>query len=194
MMHRRYFLALPAGLLLARPAAAATDPATAAAFIKKLLGDVLAVINAGPPDLMAKLQPLIDADVDVAGIASFCVGRFWRTATPAQQAEYVRLFRRVLMKNVLGRVGEYKGTTFDIGPATAKDSAISVVTMLNRPNIAPNRVEWMVADVSGPKVIDVLAEGTSLRLTQRSDYTAFIAHNNNTLQALIDALKAQAAG
>ena len=42
------------------------------------------------------------------------------------------------------------------------------------------------------KVIDVIAEGTSLRLTQRSDYGAFLGRNNNDVQALINALKKQA--
>jgi phospholipid transport system substrate-binding protein len=40
----------------------------------------------------------------------------------------------------------------------------------------------------------VIAEGTSLRLTQRSDYAAFLSRNGNSVQALIDALKQQAAG
>ncbi len=193
-MHRRLFLALPAALAVAGRAQAATDTASAAAFVKKLLGDVLGLVDAAPPDLLAKVQALVDAHVDVGGIASFCVGRYWRTATPAQQAQYQELFRKVLMKNVLGRIGEYKGTTFEMGPAAAKDSAISVITQLTRPNNAPNRVEWLVADAPGPKVIDLIAEGTSLRLTQRSDYTSFIGQHGGTLQGLINALIAQAAG
>jgi phospholipid transport system substrate-binding protein len=50
-----------------------------------------------------------------------------------------------------------------------------------------------VADIAGPKVIDVIAEGTSLRLTQRSDYLAYIGRNGNALGPLIDALRQQAA-
>ena len=42
-------------------------------------------------------------------------------------------------------------------------------------------------------MVDVIAEGTSLRLTQRSDYAAFLSHNNNNIQALIDAMKQQIA-
>jgi phospholipid transport system substrate-binding protein len=54
-------------------------------------------------------------------------------------------------------------------------------------------VDWLVSTESGsPKITDLIAEGTSLRLTQRSDYSAFLARNNNSVQALIDALKQQA--
>ena len=54
-------------------------------------------------------------------------------------------------------------------------------------------MDWLVSTDSGSlKIIDVIAEGTSLRLTQRSDYAAYLSHNNNSVQALIDALKQQA--
>lgn len=191
-MQRRHFLALPA-LLLARPALAATDANAAGAFVNRMLTDVLALVNANTPDRAPKLQALMDGAVDIQGIAQFCVGRFWRTATPAQQSEYAALFHKVLTHNVLGRIGEYQGTTFTLGGTLAKDDSFGVTTTLMRPNNAPNKVEWVIADVGGPKVIDVIAEGTSMRLTQRSDYQAFITHNGGTLQGLIDALKKQAA-
>jgi phospholipid transport system substrate-binding protein len=37
----------------------------------------------------------------------------------------------------------------------------------------------------------MLAEGTSLRLTQRDDYYSYLARNNNSVQALIDAMRRQ---
>jgi phospholipid transport system substrate-binding protein len=69
-----------------------------------------------------------------------------------------------------------------------------VTTTVTRPNNAPNRVDWLVSSDSGSSlVIDVIAEGTSLRLTQRNDYTSYLSRNNNNVQSLIDALKKQAA-
>jgi len=40
-----------------------------------------------------------------------------------------------------------------------------------------------------PKIEDLLVEGTSLRITQRSDYSSFLLHNNSNVQALIDKLR-----
>jgi phospholipid transport system substrate-binding protein len=55
-------------------------------------------------------------------------------------------------------------------------------------------VNWLVSSSGGSfKIIDVIVEGTSLRLTQRSDYYSYLSHNNDNVQALIDALKQQAA-
>jgi len=43
---------------------------------------------------------------------------------------------------------------------------------------APIAQEWVISDPdSNPEIVDVIAEGTSFRLTQRSDYASFLAHN-----------------
>ena len=110
-----------------------------------------------------------------------------------QQADYTQLFRRVLIKNISEKVGEYQGVTYTLGRAIKRESDIAVASVLNRPGNAPNKVDWVVEAEGAPRVIDVIAEGTSLRLTQRSDYAAYLARNGNSVQALIDALKQQAA-
>jgi len=57
---------------------------------------------------------------------------------------------------------------------------------------APIAQEWVISDPdSNPEIVDVIAEGTSFRLTQRSDYASFLAHNS--VDALINALQQQAA-
>jgi phospholipid transport system substrate-binding protein len=68
-----------------------------------------------------------------------------------------------------------------------------VSSSVERPNNAPANVDWIISNAGpSPKIVDVVAEGTSLRLTQRSDYAAYLSHNGNNLQALIDAMKHQA--
>ena len=81
-------------------------------------------------------------------------------------------------------------------PATAfvQNTAARLVAVVNRPNNPPAKVDWVISMGSGgPKIVDVVAEGTSLRLTQRSDYASYITRNGNNVQALIDAMKQQAA-
>ncbi len=196
MPTRRSLLAtvLLGGVALRVTPAHADDVATAKSFINKLLQDLINVVN-GPGSAgqkQAALQKLVDASVDVAGVARFCLGRFWRQANPQQQAEYVALFRKVLMNNVTGRVGEYSGVSFTMAGSQARDGGIAVSTTVTRPHNAPNQVDWIVAQAGGqPKIIDVVAEGTSLRLTQRSDYASFLGQHNGDVSALIAALKRQ---
>jgi phospholipid transport system substrate-binding protein len=199
MTTRRMILAgsallLPSALLsVARPARAA-DADSAAAFVDQMLRDLLAIAN-GPepqPAKRAALSSIVLARVDVDAVARFCLGRFWRSASPQQQAEYTQLFRRVLVKNISDKVGDYQGVTYSLGRAAKRETDILVSSTVTRPGNAPNKVDWVVDADGPPKVIDLIAEGTSLRLTQRSDYAAYLARNNNNVQALIDALRQQA--
>jgi phospholipid transport system substrate-binding protein len=174
----------------------AQAPDAAAALVEQVGKELIAVID-GPgsaSDKQAKLRQILDRVVDVEGVAKFCLGRFWRTATPDQQKQYVELFHQMLEKNISTKLGEYQGVTFVMGRAVAKDGGISVATVVTRPNTAPANVEWVVSSESGsPRVVDLVAEGTSLRLTQRSDYASFLSQHNNSVPALIQAIQQQLA-
>jgi phospholipid transport system substrate-binding protein len=198
MLTRRALLlttAAAAVLLGARPAAWAQggggDPT---AFVITLGNQMAAVVN-GPGTLeqkRARLQPLIEQAVDINGIAQFCLGRYWRTATPQQQQRYVQLFHAVLLNNISSKLGEFQGVTFRPTTTTQRDGESFVGTVITRPNQQPNNVQWVVSTASGrPMIIDVVAEGTSLRLTQRSDYASYLARNGNDVNALLTAMERQ---
>jgi phospholipid transport system substrate-binding protein len=198
MLTRRslLFAATALGALPLLPASSrADDTAQAAQFINQLLKTLVGIVNGGgsAADKRNALAGIVDKDVDVAGVAQFCLGRYWRTATPDQQRTYVELFHRVLVNNITSKIGDYQGVAFEMGRALPREDAISVSTTVTRPNNQPNKVDWIVTMPGGsPKIIDVIAEGTSLRLTQRSDYAAYLSRNNNSVQALIDAMRKQA--
>ena len=174
-------------------AQSAVDPT---AFVVQL-GDALVAIVNGPgtyEDKKRRLAPLIEQAVDVDNIARFCLGRFWRTASPGQQQQFNQLFHQVLLNNITGKLGQFEGVTFKPTTTTQRDGDSLVGTTIHRPNQQPNNVQWVVSAASGkPKIIDVIAEGTSLRLTQRSDYAAYISRNNNDVDALISAMRHQIA-
>ena len=195
MPTRRTLLLAALAAAAIAPAARAASPAeTASAFIEQTGKQLLAIVNntASAAGRQADLQRIVDSSVDVDAVAKFCLGRFWRTATPEQQAQYLQLFHRVLLKNITGKLGDYQGVTFTIGRTVPRDDAFGVATVIMRPNTPAANVEWIVSTASGaPRIIDVIAEGTSLRLTQRSDYAAFLAHNNNDIGVLLAAMKHQ---
>ena len=202
MSNRRAFLVLAGAFLpfvLTNPAAAQTASDRVAgdravAFIK-LTGDrILAGMRvAGTVDERRRaLGPIIDNAIDVDGIAKFCLGRFWRTATPDQQKRYTALFHQVLIGNITARLGEYQEVKLTIGRSQQRDENDIVSSVIERPNNPPTTVEWLVANAtSAPKVIDVIAENTSLRQTQRNDYAAYLTRNNSDVDALITAMRAQ---
>lgn len=191
MLTRRPLLLASLLLPLAGPARA-QDAATA--LVEKLARELVGVVNGGgsAADKAAALARIVDRDVDVAAVARFCLGRYWRTATPDQQRDYLALFRQVLIRNITSKVGEYQGVTMTVGRGQPRENEVAVASIVTRPNNAPNKVDWVVSTEGGAlKIVDVVAEGTSLRLTQRSDYSSFLQQNNGNVQALIDALKRQ---
>ena len=194
MIHRRHFLILAAAAALLPLTARAQDTGKAAAFVKSTGDRLVAVVNRAGSAAAKRtdMTQIIDADVDVEGIGKFCLGRFWRQATPDQQKQYLALFHQVLVTNITAKLGEYQGVTFTMGRSKAQDDEAVVSTTVVRPNNAPTAVDWVISNPSAnPKIVDVLAEGTSLRLTQRQDYASYLVHNNNNIDALIAAMKAQ---
>jgi phospholipid transport system substrate-binding protein len=199
MLNRRQLLTLApvcaaAGGMLPRLAHAQSAADRAAAFIKSTGDRLVGVIN-GPGDAAqkrAQLTRIIDETVDVDGVARFCLGRFWRQATPEQQKRYLATFHQVLVTSITAKIGEYQGVKFTIGRAQPRDENEYVSTTIDRPNNPPTNVDWVVADAtSHPRIVDVIAEGTSLRLTQRSDYASYLSRNNNSIDALITAMRQQ---
>jgi phospholipid transport system substrate-binding protein len=194
MIFRRHLLILAAVSAVLPLSVRAQNTDKAAAFVK-MTGDRLVAVVNGPGSTSAKrsqMTQIISTDVDVDGIGRFCLGRYWRQATPEQQKQYLTLFHEVLVTNITSKLGEYKGVTFTMGRARPQDDEAVVSTTVVRPNNAPTAVDWIIANpTSQPKIIDVVAEGTSLRLTQRQDYASYLAHNNNNVDALIAAMKNQ---
>lgn len=200
MVNRRNFLTLTAGLAIAGLTpwrrAWAQAAANATTFVRQSGDRLVAVIN-GPGSPQQKRQALtqiVDQTVDVDGIAQFCLGRYWRQATPEQRKRYLALFHEVLVTNITSKLGEYQGVKFTVGRAMPDGENQKVATVVERPNSPPSNVDWVISTPGGnPKIIDVIAEGTSLRLTQRSDYASYLTHNGNNIDALISAMHRQIA-
>jgi phospholipid transport system substrate-binding protein len=201
MPDRRRFLILTAALLpaigrLVVPAQAQSATQRASDFIKGVGEQLVAVVNGSEPDQQkrGKLTQVIDGAVDVDGVARFCLGRFWRNASAQQQQNYMALFHQVLVNNITSKLGEYRGVHFTMGRTQMRDENAVVSTVVERPNNPPTNVDWIVSNpASSPKIVDVVAEGTSLRLTQRQDYAAYLSHNNESIDALINAMRQQVA-
>jgi phospholipid transport system substrate-binding protein len=177
-------------------APAAADSNAAALFIQTTANRLLtAMKSAGTFDARRQiLMQIVNETVDVDGIAKFCLGRFWRIATPQQQQDYLTLFHRTLTKSITVRLGDYQDVTLAVGRTSPLNEDIAVDSTISAANKPPTKVQWVVATEGGAfKVVDVIAEGTSLRQTQRSDYTSFLDGHGGNVQALLDALKRQEA-
>lgn len=194
---RRSLLLVLAGGLITRPAAAQQiEIGRATSFIQATGEELVAAINAPGVSLALRRErvaAILRRSVDVEGVGRFILGRWWRTATSEQQGEYLRLFEEVLIRNLSARFGEFQGVRFALGRSQARTEEDALVnTVIERPGSPAFALDWRVAEVNGqPKIVDVIAEGTSLRLTTRSEYSSVITRNGNTVPPLLAAMRQQ---
>ena len=115
-------------------------------------------------------------------------------ATPEQQKQYMALFYDLLAAQISGHLGEYKGVRVTMGLARKFEDTEIVITTVERPSNPATRVDWVVSTSSGtPQIVDLIAEGTSMRITQASDFTAFLAHHQYNVEDLIAAMRQKSA-
>jgi phospholipid transport system substrate-binding protein len=197
---RRGLLGLCLCAMLPAARAKADDSATwASAFIRRVGNEIAAIIaTPGSPEMRKRrMARLLDDVVDVAGAARFCLGRFWRQATAEQQQAYVGLFHAVLQRVVLAQINTEQqkdaGIQVSVERPEMRDDSIYVPTVIQRPDTPPFKVTWVVnTDAASPRIIDVIAEGTSLRITIRADYASFLNRHGESIDALLQALRQQA--
>lgn len=135
---------------------------------------------------------LLEDNYDMDTIGRFTLGRYWKVATPQQQNEYLKLFRKRVVDMYSERFSEYKGQSFEVvgsRPDGEQDTIVSskiVPTDSNQEIL----VEWRVRYKGGHyRVVDVIVEGVSMSMTQRSDFSSVIQQGGGDVQVLIDNLK-----
>ena len=201
-MNRRLLLIagplLAAGLALpAPPAAAAADPA---AVIASLGNEALRVLgkNVDPQLRVVRFRQLFSADFDVPGISRFVLGRYWRLATPAQQQAFVSLFTNYIALAYANRLAEYSGATLRVtGTRAAPDGQLVSSEIIRADGQPPARIDWLLTPQNGAyKINDVIVEGVSMAVTQRSEFASVIQRDGGQVQGLITALqqKTESAG
>jgi phospholipid transport system substrate-binding protein len=198
LISRRFLLAGFAGLASTPARAQQMDITRATAFVDRAGQELVNAINdprLNQTQRRDKVASILRNAIDIEGTGRFILGRYVRQASPAELQDYNKLFDEIIIRNLSARFGEYRGVKFSLGRSqqrTEEDALVS--TLIERPNNPSFTLDWRVADINGqPKVVDVIAEGTSLRLTTRSEYAAVIQRNSGRVASLLDAMRGQIA-
>ena len=169
---------------------AAADPA---AVINNLGNRALEILgkNATPAQRVARFHELFREDFDVPGIARFVLGRYWKTATPEQQEEFVKLFEDYIALVYSSQLAAYSGETLKVTGSRPEPEGAVVASEIIRPTgTPPVKVEWRLTDRNGTyKISDVAVDGISMAVTQRSEFAAVIQRNGGQVQGLITQLR-----
>ncbi len=193
-------------LLIGLPFAIAVGPAAAApdsgdpkatAFMNELWNHAIALLNKKTPmaERQARFRELFHRDFDSPGIARFVLGRYWRTASPEEQKEFLKLFEDYVVYVYTARLSDFQGEQFKINGARPDRDSVIVSTDVITPGAPqPLKVDWrLVNDDGAYKISDVIVEGVSMLVTQRSEFASVIQRHGGQVQGLINLMRQKTA-
>lgn len=125
-------------------------------------------------------------------IGQFVLGRYWRTASPAQREAFIDAYRELNIQTWSKRFDEFKGRKFIFQGTTPSNSAnqVFVNTEVPMDQGAPAKVVWRVKQTGDSyKIVDIIIENVSLAITARNEYSAYIKKAPNGVDDLIKDLQ-----
>ncbi|MDP6343638.1 MAG: ABC transporter substrate-binding protein [Alphaproteobacteria bacterium] len=180
------------GLLLALPAKAADDDP---AQVMRVLADraiaALSDESLNPARRQQAFRQLLRQGFDLPLISRFVLGRHWRRADTAQRQEFSQLFEDYLVAIYGRRLGRYSGQTMQITGQTVRDGKDALVrSRIGQPGAAGFLVDWRLMRRQGDwRVVDIVIEGVSMALAQRSEFAAVIRTSGGQVAGLLGVLR-----
>lgn len=178
------------------PAHSASDPGE---FVSEFAEKAISLVSdkgLSAEERREQFADLVQTYFDMPGIGRFLLGRYWRTASDAEQDAYLKAFTENIVYTYARRFNEYDGQKLTID-GVREDGRFDIVSSRIVDPASPQeyRLDWRVIDEEGGfKVVDIVIEGVSMSVTQRQEYASVIQSNGGRVQALIDALNRQMSG
>ncbi len=139
-----------------------------------------------------KFGEILSNNFDMKTIARFSLGRYWRTSTKSEQKEYLKLFEDMIIEVYSRRFNNYDGQQIEVEFARLEGKADAIVSsFIISENGSKIHVEWRVRKKKNGdlKVIDVIVEGVSMSMTQRSDFASVIQRGGGKIEVLLAHLR-----
>lgn len=169
------------------------------AFVAKLSKDAITLLTdskVSEKERENRFEKLLTANFDTSKIGKFVLGQYWKTATKQQQREYTKLFKEFLVTTYTKRFENYSGEGLKVvGSRVQGEQYVFVQTLIHNPeDNAMIKVDWRVMGPRDLKIVDVIIEGVSMSLSQRSEFAAVIQRAGGDVDALIALLREKVNG
>ena len=187
--------------LVAGPARAAAPDAESdpVAFLQAFSDRAIAMLaddSLSKEQRAREFRSLLRSGFDMERIGRAVLGRYWRSATPEQRAEFLQLLEEFVVLFYADRLSDYSGETLRTGKARVRgdrDALVrSRVLSPDRPAVA---VDWRLRRTAeGWRIIDVMIEGVSMTITHRSEFAAVISNSPARIEGLLQKLREKTTG
>jgi phospholipid transport system substrate-binding protein len=177
--------ALPSGAL------ALTD-ARARTLVDAIVSDINRVIASGKPvsGMISDFERIFTRYADVNIIARSTLGADANRLSSSQMAAFTQAFRGYIARKYGKRFNEFVGGRIEVNSVKQVKSWHEVKSTAYLRGESPFEVSFLVSDRSGKDLFfDMIIEGISLRLSERTEVGAMLDRRNGDVNAMIADLK-----
>ena len=170
----------------------ALTTARAKALVDQVVVDINKVIKSGKPlkRMISDFEKIFTRYADVNIIARSTLGADARRASSAQMKAYTQAFRGYISRKYGKRFNEFVGGRIEVKSTRKVKSWYEVISTAYLKGEAPFEVKFLVSDRSGKDLFfDMVIEGISLRLSERTEIGAMLDRRNGDIDALIADLR-----
>ena len=146
----------------------------------------------------AELGELLQSHTDVGLLSRLALGRHWQRLDEQQQARYQQLFGQVVIGSLARRLDQYvsgAGGTLDDHLQFLSSQPVGKDDVLVRTKVRTQQgdvvaVDWRLRSRERPVILDLVIEGASLLVAQRSEFASVIERGD--VDGLLTELSARA--
>jgi phospholipid transport system substrate-binding protein len=174
------------------PASSAERAATPVEFISILGNRGLEVIRsaASVSEKATYFREMLRQDFDLPDMCRFVLGRYWRIASHHQRREFRHLFEEDLLHFYGARLSQYGGEGFQVTGSRTDPAGLVVTSRIVRLQGTPIELDWRLRLRDGfYRVSDVVVDGVSMAVTQRSEFAAIIERNGGQIDGLLATIR-----
>ena len=147
-------------------------------------------LTAGQRD--AAFRRAIGEIADIPRITTFVLGKYGRTITPAQRAQFTAAFRAYAENVYQVRIAEFRGVSVRATGSVARrvDDVVVSSVIQSAAGGPPTAASWRLLASGGAwKIVDVQIKGVWLAITQQQDFVSTIDNAGGDINVLITQLQ-----
>ena len=201
-MRQISFVALLVVLLTWTLPAAAEDTQGAVTVVQQLTNSVLKVLRANEgkpitPSVKKEVADIVLPHMDFTTMSQYVMAQYWRQMSPAQQQEFVVLFKDLLVRTYSNSLNHYHGQTVRItgSQQISQNPPVAQVNMVIRQNGGGPDVPVIYALLytnNTWRIYNTYIDGVSMVLNYRQSFGQIAASRG--IPALLQDMKAKDGG
>lgn len=178
----------------ASAAQASLDGKTAETFMSEIGEKVIHLLTDSSitdQERADQFRRILETKFNLKAISKFVLGRYWKQATEEEKNQFLDLFKETTIASYATRFKDYTSEKFEIlGSRPETDGGVTVLTQIVRPSGQAIPIDWKIFEKNGDvRIYDVILEGISMGITQRSEYASVIQKGGGKVHAINTALQ-----